>query len=59
MEALYFVLGSPLVGALVLALTGHRRFARDINVAFSLLSFLSACALTVQVISVGPAFIWN
>jgi hydrogenase-4 component F len=59
MEALYFVLGSPLVGALVLALTGHRRFARDINVAFSLLTFLTACALTVQVISDGPAFIWN
>ncbi len=59
MEALYFVLGSPLLGALALTLTGHRSFARDVNVAFSLLTFLASCALTAQVISDGPAFIWN
>ncbi|MEI7537277.1 MAG: hydrogenase 4 subunit F [Comamonadaceae bacterium] len=59
MEALYFVLGSPLLGALALALTGHRSFARDVNVVFSLLTFLSSCMLTAQVISDGPAFIWN
>ncbi len=59
MEALYFVLGSPLLGALALALTGHRSFARDVNVVFSLLTFLSSCMLTAQVISDGPAFLWN
>jgi hydrogenase-4 component F len=59
MEALYFVLGSPLLGAFALTLTGHRSFARDVNVAFSLLTFLASCALTAQVISGGPAFIWN
>jgi hydrogenase-4 component F len=59
MEALYFVLGSPLLGALALSLSGHRSFARDVNVAFSLLTFFASCVLTAQVISHGPAFLWN
>ena len=45
MTALAFLLGFPLAGGLVLALTGHRERARDINVAFSLGTFLSACVL--------------
>ena len=59
MNALFFVLGIPLVGALVLALFGHRSFARDVNVLFSMLSFVAACVLTVQVINHGPALYWN
>jgi hydrogenase-4 component F len=51
---LLFVLGVPLLGSLVLAFTGHRDVARDINVGFSLATFLAACALTVVVISKGP-----
>ena len=59
MNALIFVLGIPLVGGLVLALTGHRAYARDINVAFSLLTFLASCVLTAEVISGGPQLLWQ
>jgi hydrogenase-4 component F len=59
MEALLFVLGIPLVGSIVLAFTGHRDFARDINVGFSLGTFVAACALTAQIISDGPLFVWD
>ncbi len=59
MEALYFVLGIPLLGSLILALTGHRGFARDVNVAFSFGTFAAACALTAEVISNGPLFAWD
>ena len=38
---------------------GHRSYARDVNVSFSLGTFLAACALTVQVISGGPILAWN
>ena len=54
MHALYFVLGIPIAGGVVLALTGHRDAARDINVGFSLGTFLVACVLTAQVIEGGP-----
>ena len=57
MNALFFVLGIPLAGGLALALTGHRAYARDVNVAFSLGTFLAACVMTVQVISHGPEFL--
>ncbi|MDP2680152.1 MAG: hydrogenase 4 subunit F [Rhodoferax sp.] len=59
MTPLFFVLGVPLLGGLVLALTGHRTYARDINVTFSLLTFLSACVLTVQVMDHGPQLVWH
>ena len=54
MEALLLVLAIPLVGSAVLAFTGHRDFARDVNVAFSLGTFLAACALTARIVSGGP-----
>lgn len=59
MEPLLFVLGVPLAGFAVLALLGHRAFARDLNVAFSLGTFVAACALTVQVGTHGPLFVWE
>ena len=59
MEILVFVFGLPLVGSIVLAAVGHRDFAPDVNVAFSLGTFLAACTLTVQVISFGPQFAWD
>jgi hydrogenase-4 component F len=58
MHVLFFVLGLPLLGGLVLALTGHRAYARDINVGFSLLTFLASCVLTSQVMDDGPQFVW-
>ena len=54
MEALAFVLGCPLAGSLILAFTGHRDVARDVNVAFSFATFVAACTLTVRVVSSGP-----
>ena len=54
MQALLFVLGIPLVGSIALAFTGHRDFARDINVGFSFATFAAACALTARVVSSGP-----
>jgi len=59
MHPLLFVLGVPLVGGLVLALWGHRPYARDINVVFSLLTFLASCVLTAQVINDGPQYVWQ
>lgn len=59
MEPLAFVLGCPLVGGAVLALLGHRPIGRDLNVAFSLGTFVASCVLTVQVIAHGPRFLWE
>lgn len=59
MHALLFVLGIPLLGGMVLGLFGHRTYARDINVVFSLGTFLAACDLTIQVVSEGPQFVLN
>jgi hydrogenase-4 component F len=59
LSALYFLLGFPLLGGLMLALTGHRAYARDVNVLFSFGTFVCACALTVQVIRDGPQFAWE
>jgi hydrogenase-4 component F len=59
MIPLFFVLGVPLLGGLALALTGHRAYARDVNVGFSLLTFLAACVLTVQVMDNGPQLVWH
>lgn len=59
MSVLLFVLGIPLLGGLALAGVGHRAYARDVNVAFSLGTFLAACVMTAQVIDQGPQFIWD
>ena len=59
MTALALLLASPLLGGLVLALWGHRERARDINVAFSALTFLASCVLTAQVVDKGPLLLWE
>jgi hydrogenase-4 component F len=59
MDPLALLLGTPLAGAVILALFGQRGFARDLNVAFSLSTFIGACGLTVRVISEGPVFAWQ
>ena len=59
LNTLYFVLGIPLFGSLVLAFTGQREAAREINVAFSFGTFVATCLLTVEVIANGPLFAWN
>jgi hydrogenase-4 component F len=47
------LLGTPLLGALLLGLLGARRWAPGLNVAFSALTFLAACLLTTRVITHG------
>lgn len=47
------LLGAPLLGAVTLGVLGGRRWAPEVNVAFSLVTFLAACALTSRVISQG------
>lgn len=59
MEALVLVFSIPLVGAVVLALFGHRDQARNLNVVFSLGTFAAASALTARIIADGPLFALN
>ena len=59
MPALFFVLGIPLLGSLILAATGHRDVARNLNVAFSFGTFVAACFLTAQIIADGPTLVWD
>jgi hydrogenase-4 component F len=59
LHALAFLLGIPLVGGIVLGLVGHRDNARDVNVAFSVGTFIAACALTAEVIAGGPMLLWD
>lgn len=56
MTPLLLVLLIPLVGSLVLGLIGQREIAPEVNVGFSLASFVAALMLTVQTIASGPAF---
>jgi hydrogenase-4 component F len=59
MDVLFLVLGIPLAGGIVLALCGHWEQAPEVNVGFSLSTFIAACALTIRVISDGPLFAWD
>ena len=59
MHPLLFVLGIPFAGGIVLALVGHREKAPEVNVGFSLGTFVAACVLTAQVIADGPQFVWQ
>ena len=57
MEALLAILGIPLVGAAVLGLIGHRDRAPEVNVAFSLATFIASAVLTVEIIADGPILV--
>src|SRR3990172_3332900 len=48
------VLGFPLLGGLLLALVGHKRWAPEINALMSLITLVAAAALTRRVITDGP-----
>jgi len=50
---LLLLLAAPAAGAIVLGLQGARRDAPELNAAFSLATFLAACALTVRVVHQG------
>ena len=47
------LLASPLLGGGVLALFGHKFRAAEVNIAFSILTFLAGCVLTARVIEAG------
>ncbi len=49
-----FVLGMPLLGGLVLALFGHRRWAPELNASMSLCTLVAAAFLTARIIADGP-----
>ena len=57
MDALLLVLGLPLLGALILALCGHRDFAPEVNVGFSLSTLVAAVILTQE--SLPTARFWS
>jgi len=59
LTALDVLLGSPLAGAAVLAFAGHRGRARDLNVAFSLITFAAAVALSARVVRDGAIWLWD
>jgi hydrogenase-4 component F len=48
------VLGVPLLGGLLLALVGHKRWAPELNSAICLATFGAAALLTASVIAHGP-----
>src|SRR6266851_9339790 len=48
------VLALPLLGALLLALTGHRGWAPELNATMSFATFFATTLLTVRVIGHGP-----
>jgi hydrogenase-4 component F len=49
-----YVLGIPLIGALVLALRGHKPWAHELNIVASGATFIAAIALTRRVMQHGP-----
>ena len=56
---LLLVLGVPLLGALVLAIVGARRYAANINVLMSLATLAAAGLLVLRVIRNGPMLVWR
>ena len=56
---IFWVLGIPLLGGLLLALFGTRKDAPEINSAMSFFTLVAAVALTVRVISSGSFSIWD
>ncbi|MGZ8982685.1 MAG: hydrogenase 4 subunit F [Methylotenera sp.] len=53
------LLGMPLFGGVLLALTGHRRFAPELNGAMSLATLIASVVLTVRVVEDGPITVFN
>ena len=51
------VLGLPLLGALLLALAGHRSWAPELNATMSFATFFATTLLTARVIAHGP-MVW-
>jgi hydrogenase-4 component F len=55
----FAVLGLPLLGALLLALVGARRWAAELNVVISFATLIAAGFLVLRVIRYGPLLVWH
>ena len=53
------LLGMPLFGGALLALTGHRRFAPELNSVMSLATLIASAVLTAKVVRDGPITVLN
>lgn len=51
---IFFVLGLPLLGALLLALLGARAYAAELNIGMSFSTLIAAAFLVMRVIRFGP-----
>jgi hydrogenase-4 component F len=56
MNPLLIVLLTPLLGGVTLGLVGQHDAAPEVNVGFSLTTFIAATMLTANIIASGPAF---
>lgn len=56
MDPLLLALITPLLGGVVLGLVGQHERAPEVNVGFSLVTFIAAALLTAKVIASGPMF---
>jgi hydrogenase-4 component F len=54
---LWFVLGIPVLGTLLLGILGARRYAAEVNVGVSLATLLAASLLVVRIIRNGPLLV--
>ena len=59
MDPLLLVLLTPLLGGLILGLIGQLDMAPEVNVGFSLTTFIAAAMLTAQIIAGGPVFAFD
>ncbi|MCX7169568.1 MAG: hydrogenase 4 subunit F [Proteobacteria bacterium] len=55
----FIVLGLPLFGGMMLALTGHTRRAAEYNSGFSLLTLIAAVVLTLKIVNHGPQLLFE
>jgi hydrogenase-4 component F len=51
---IFWILATPLLGSLLLALFGHKRYAPELNSAMSFATLVASVFLTVRVINDGP-----
>jgi len=51
---IFWILATPLLGSLLLALFGHQRYAPELNSAMSFATLVASVFLTVRVINDGP-----
>jgi hydrogenase-4 component F len=56
---IFLILGIPLLGGLVLAVFGTRRYAPELNSAMSFCTFVAAALLTTRVINGGSFTVWD